>query len=65
MTALRRRMLEDLPRRGLSPRTQQGDLEAVTHLAQDDRRAPDQLSAEAIRPYFLSLINAKQVAVRT
>jgi integrase/recombinase XerD len=65
MTALRRRMLEDLQLRGLSPRTQQGYLEAVQHLAQPYRRAPDQISAGEIRQDFLSLINERQVAERT
>jgi integrase/recombinase XerD len=65
MTALRRRMMEDLQLRGLSPRTQQCYLEAVKHLAQYYRRAPDQISAEEIRQYFLYLINEKQVAEST
>jgi integrase/recombinase XerD len=64
-TALRRRMLDDLQLRGLAPRTQQGDVEAVTHLAPHDRRAPEQISEAEIRPYFLYLINAKQVAAST
>jgi hypothetical protein len=40
MTALRRRMREDLQLRGLAPKTQQCSLEAVKHLAQDYQRAP-------------------------
>jgi hypothetical protein len=65
MTALRRRMREDLQLRGLAPKTQQCYLEAVKHLAQYYRRAPDQLSAEEIRQYFLYLLNEKQVAEST
>jgi integrase/recombinase XerD len=65
MTALRRRMLEDLQLRGLAPRTQQCYLEAVTHLTQYDRRAPDQIRAEELRQYFLFLINDKKVAEST
>jgi integrase/recombinase XerD len=65
MTALRRRMLEDLQLRGLAPKTQQCYVEAVKHLAQSYRRAPDQISAEEIRQYFLYLINEKQVAEST
>jgi hypothetical protein len=65
MTALRRRMREDRQRRGLAPTTQQCYLEAVKHLAQYYRRAPDQISEEEIRQYFLSLINEKQVAEST
>jgi hypothetical protein len=62
MTGLRRHRLEDLHLRGLAPRTQPGDPEAVKHLAEHDRRAPDQISEEEIRPSLLSLINDKQVA---
>ena len=62
MTALRRRLREDLQRRGLAPKTQQRSLEAVKHLAQDYQRAPDQIRAEEIRQYFLYLINEKKVA---
>jgi integrase/recombinase XerD len=65
MTALRRRMLEDLQLRGLAPRTQQCYLEAVKHLAQHYRRAPDQISEDEIRQYFLYLLNDKKVAEST
>jgi len=65
MTALRRRMLEDLQLRGLSPRTQQCYLEAVKHLAQHDRRAPHHMSEEELRQYFLYWLNEKQVAEST
>jgi integrase/recombinase XerD len=65
MTPLRRRMLEDLQLRGLAPRPQPCYLDAVKHLAQHYRRAPDHISEEALRQYFLSLLNEKQVAERT
>jgi Phage integrase, N-terminal SAM-like domain len=65
MTARRRRMRDDLQLRGVAPKTQPCSLEAVKHLAQHYRQAPDQLSEEALRPYFLSLIHAQQVAERT
>jgi integrase/recombinase XerD len=65
MTALRRRMRDDLQLRGLAPKTQQCSLEAVKHLAQYYRRAPDQISEEEIRQYFLYLITEKQVAEST
>ncbi len=65
MTALRRRMREDLQLRGLAPTTPPCSLEAVKHLAQHDRQAPDQISAEEIRQDFLSLLNEKQVAEST
>jgi hypothetical protein len=53
VTALRRRMREDLHLRGWAPKIQQGYLEAVTHPAHYSRRVPDQLRAEEIRQYFL------------
>ena len=65
MTALRRRMLEDLQRRGLAPRTQQCYVEAVKQLTQHHRRAPDQISADELRQSFLFLINDKKVAEST
>ena len=65
MTSLRQSMLEDLPRRGLAPRTQPCDIEAVKHLSPHDRRAPDQLNEEEIRQYFLSRLNEKKVAEST
>src|SRR6266850_1900585 len=65
MTALRHRMREDLQLRGLAPRTQQCDVQAVHQLAQHYRRAPDQLSEEELRQYFRFLLNEKQVAEST
>jgi integrase/recombinase XerD len=65
MTALRRRMREDLQLRGLAPTTQQCYLQAVKHLAQHYRRAPDQLREGELRQSFLSLINDKRVAEST
>jgi integrase/recombinase XerD len=62
MTAFRRRMLEDLQLRGLAPRTQQCDVEAVKHLTPDDRRAPAQSSADDLRQSFLCLIQEQPVA---
>jgi integrase/recombinase XerD len=65
MTALRRRMLEDLQLRGLAPRTQQCYVEAVKQLTQYYRRAPDQISEDELRQYFLFLINDKKGAEST
>jgi integrase/recombinase XerD len=65
MTSLRHRMLEDLQRRGLAPRTQPCYIEAVKHLSPHYRRAPDQLNEEEIRQDFLSLLNEKKVAEST
>ena len=65
MTALRRRMLEDLQLRGLAPKTQQCDVAAVQQLARYDGRALDQLSEAELRQYFLFLLNEKNVAEST
>jgi integrase/recombinase XerD len=65
MTALRRRMREDLQLRGLAPRTQPCYLEAVKQLAQHYRRAPDQLSEAELRQYCLFLLHEKKVAEST
>lgn len=65
MTALRRRMVEDLQLRGLAPKTQQCYVDAVKQLAQHYRRSPDQISEEELRQYFLFLLNEKQVADST
>jgi integrase/recombinase XerD len=62
LNALRRRLLEDLPLRGLAPKPQQCDLAAVKHLARHYRRPPAQISEEQLQPSFLHLINAKPVA---
>jgi hypothetical protein len=58
-------MLEDLQLRGLAPKTQPCDLDAVKPLAHHDRRAPGQISAAELRQYFLYLSNATQVAEST
>jgi integrase/recombinase XerD len=65
MTTLRRRMREALQLRGLDPKTQQCDVDAVKQLSQHDRRSPDQLSEAELRQYFLFLLNEKQVAEST
>jgi len=65
MITLRRRMREDLQLRGLAPKTHQCDVDAVRQLAHHYRRAPDQLSEEELRQYFLYLLNEKQVAEST
>jgi integrase/recombinase XerD len=65
MTALRRRMLEDMQLRGLSARTQEAYARAVRQLAEHYHRSPDQLTEEELRQYFLYLANDKKVARTT
>ena len=62
MTERRCRLVEDLPFRGLEPKTQPGDVDAVKPLAQDDQRSPDQITAAHMRQDCLDRLNEKQVA---
>ena len=53
MTALRRRMLEDMPVRNLSAGTQQVYLEHISRFARHFDRSPVVLGPEEIRAYQL------------
>jgi integrase/recombinase XerD len=59
MTPLRQRMIEDRQLRGLSARTQEMYVRAVRPRADHDHQAPDRITAEELRAYFLSLKNVK------
>lgn len=65
MSALRRRMLEDMRLNGLSPRTQESYVGAVAGLARYYGRSPHVLSEEEVRRYFLYLRTEKKVADHT
>ncbi len=65
MTALRRRMIEAMQLRGLAPGTQLAYLRAIHRLARYFNLAPDQLTPEQLRQYFLYLRNDQQVARST
>ena len=62
MTTLRQQMAQDLQIAGLSERTQEAYLRAVRQLADHYRQAPDRLSEQHIRDYFLFLKNQKKFA---
>lgn len=62
MTTLRQRMTNDLQLAGLSERTQEAYLRAVRQLAEYFHQAPDLLTEEQVRKYFLFLKNEKQFA---
>ncbi len=51
MTALRRRMIDDMTLRNLSPATQQSYVYAVAKFSQFFDRSPDQLGIEETRAY--------------
>jgi len=55
MTALRRRMMEDMELAGLSEGTQKRYLSVMTHLAKTYNRSPDRITEEEIRKHVLSL----------
>lgn len=57
MTPLRRRMIDDMAIRNMSPLTQQAYVRAVRNFAGFFRRAPDKLSFEDARTYQLHLVS--------
>ena len=62
MTALRRRMIEDMELAGLCEGTQKRYLTAVAHLAETYHRSPDRISEEEVRRHVLSLRDERGVA---
>jgi hypothetical protein len=65
MTASRRRLLEDRPRRGLAPKTQLCEVAAVPPLARPDGRPPDPLGDAARRQSVLGWLHETNVAAST
>ena len=57
MTPLRQRMIADLQLRGLSERTQEMYVRAVRQLAEHYHKAPNLITEEELRQYFLYLKN--------
>ena len=62
MTPLRKRMIEDLQLRKLSPHTQKAYIRAVAGLAKHYRRSPDQLTHEQVRGYLVHLVRDRQIS---
>jgi integrase/recombinase XerD len=62
MTALRKRMIEDMQLAGLAVRTQEAYVLVVSQLARHYHKSPDQIDEEELRQYFLYLVNEKQVS---
>src|ERR1700680_5313812 len=54
-TTLRRRMLDDMTVRNLSPATQQSYVYAVAKFSRFSARSPDQLGVEEVRAYQIHL----------
>jgi integrase/recombinase XerD len=57
---LRRRMIEDMTLRNLSPSTQQSYVYAVANFSRQFGQSPDKLSLEQVRAYQLHLIGLKR-----
>ncbi len=62
MTRLHQRMLDDLRRRNYSPDTIRGYIRAVQQFAGFFGRSPEQLGAEHVRRYQISLLHEKKLA---
>jgi site-specific recombinase XerD len=62
MTSLRRRMLEDMQVRNLSPHTQLSYVQQVSRFARHFEKSPEQLGPEEIRTYQVYLTNEKKLA---
>ena len=62
MTELRKRKIEDMTLKGLSPSTQKLYLEKVSNFAKYFNRTPEALGEEEVRKYFLYLIEEKKIS---
>jgi len=65
MTSLRRRMLEDMRLRNLSPQTQLTYIQQVARFARHFRQSPVDLGPDAIRAYQLYLTTERGLAVES
>ena len=65
MTELRRRMIENMRLRGLSPNTQRRYVDAIRDLAKHYHRPPDQLREDDIRDFFVYMKEEQRLAGST
>jgi len=65
MSVLRQKMIEDMQLRGFALRTQEAYLLAVRQLARYYNKAPDLITEDELRQYFLYLKNVKHAARNT
>jgi integrase/recombinase XerD len=65
MTALRKRMLEELQRRNYSPTTIRAYLYAVEEFARYFGKSPDKLDQEQLRQYQLHLLHERKLTIGT
>ena len=64
MSPLRRRMIEDMTIRNLSPATQQSYLYAVSKFSRYFGHSPDGLGAENVRAYLVQLASQIRISRR-
>jgi integrase/recombinase XerD len=62
MTPLRRRMIEDMRIRNLSPRTQRAYVEQVSRFARHFGRPPELLGQDEIRSWQIYLVEERRLA---
>jgi len=62
MGQLRQRMLEEMQLRGMSVRTQETYLHAVTQMVRYIGKSPEEINPEEMRSYFVYLTNEKKAA---
>jgi len=65
MTPLRRRMLEDMQLRNLTPETQRNYIHHVAGFAKYFDKSPELLDLEAVRQYQLYLLNERKLSPET
>ena len=65
MSPLRRRMIEDMTIRKLSPKTQQGYIRTIKNLAAFLGRSPDKASFEDIRRFLITSCRTAYAASAT
>ena len=62
MTPLRRRMIEDMRIRNLSPHTQRAYVEQVSRFARYFGQTPERLGQDEIRAWQIYLVEERQLA---
>lgn len=65
MTPLRKRMIEELELRGMSPKTVKLYVDCVSRFARHFNKSPEKLGREELRAYLIYLLEERKVALGT